>query len=246
VLAEGAPAEHQKAKDDAALERQALLPRIPSVRVLVEGAQPSEVFVTVNGELVPAALVGAKRPVNPGKLAIKATRGADVVEAAVELREGETRDVRLVFAPRVAVAAVPPPGPAPAAPGPEPARPSDADGGATQRTLGWVALGVGGAGLAVGGIFGILGLSDKSELEASCPDRRCEPSEYDALDAYESKRTISTIGFVAGAAFAATGVVLLLTAPSGAASPSDAGARGKPRFGAFIGPNRVELFGAFE
>ncbi len=254
TLAENAPPEHQKAKEEAAAERQALAPRIPSVRVLVEGAQPSEVFVTLNGELLPAPLVGAKRPVNPGKLAIKATRGNDTVEAAVDLREGETRDVKLAFVAR------PVPGAAAAAPGPpppSPAPPSDEGDGSAQRTVGWVALGVGGAGLAVGGIFGILGLSDKSDLDDDCPDRRCEPEHYEALDAYETKKTISTIGFVGGAVLGATGVVLLLTAPEGGSAHLEletpnagwgrGGARdGAPRFGAFVAPGRIELFGAFE
>jgi hypothetical protein len=108
-----------------------------------------------------------------------------------------------------------------------------------------VALGVGGAGLAVGGIFGILGLSDKSDLEASCPDRRCEPAEYDALDAYETKKTISTVGIIGGAVLATTGAVLLFTAPDGASS-RNARTRGAPRLGAFVGPGRVGLFGDFE
>jgi hypothetical protein len=123
--------------------------------------------------------------------------------------------------------------------------PSDDSDGSTQRTLGWVALGVGGAGLTVGGIFGILGLSDKSDLEASCPDRRCEPDQYDALDSYETKKTISTVAILGGAALGATGVVLLLTAPDGASS-RDARSRQVPRLGAFVGPNRVGVFGAFE
>jgi hypothetical protein len=124
------------------------------------------------------------------------------------------------------------------------AAPSDGGAGSSQRTGGWIALGVGGAGLAVGGIFGILGLSDKSELEASCPDRRCEPDQYDALDAYETKKTISTVGFVGGAVLGATGVVLVLTAPGGAEAGA---ARNKvPRLGVFVAPQRIELVGAFE
>jgi hypothetical protein len=123
--------------------------------------------------------------------------------------------------------------------------PPDDGGGSAQRTVGWVALGVGGTGLAVGGIFGILGLSDKSDLEASCPDRRCEPDQYDALDAYETKKTISTVGLIGGAVLGVTGAVLIVTAPDGA-SPSAARSRKLPRLGAFVGPDRVGVFGAFE
>jgi hypothetical protein len=239
--AENAPAEHTKAKQDAVAEREALFSRIAALRVLVEGAAPNEVAVTLNGERLPTPLVGAKRPVNPGKLVVKATRGADAVEAAIELREGETRDVRLVFAPRAEPGALPPPAPAPVVT----ARPvaSSAPESSVQRTLGWVALGIGGAGLAVGGVFGVLGLSEQSELDESCPDRECAPEHYAALDSYESKKTISTIGVVGGAAFALTGAVLLVTAPGDGARAQRSST---PRIGAAVGPNRIALFGAFE
>jgi hypothetical protein len=78
-----------------------------------------------------------------------------------------------------------------------------------------VALGVGGVGLALGGITGALALGKKGEIEDSeyCRVDQCLPSEQDLVDSYLSFRTISSVGFIAGGALAATGLVLVLTAP---------------------------------
>ncbi len=89
-LAASAPAEHVKAQKDANEERAALVPRIPSVRVILDGADPAEVFVTLNDQLLPSALLGVKRPTDPGKLRVKGVRGEQVVDANVELAEGES------------------------------------------------------------------------------------------------------------------------------------------------------------
>jgi hypothetical protein len=236
-LAEGAPPEHQQAQAEASVERQALLPRIPSLRVLVEGAEPSDVFITLNGELLPAALIGVGRPVDPGKVDVKGTRGSDVVAASVQVAEGESRDLKLSFRPVA---------PLPVAAGseavlvePEPAR-ERADPGQSQRTLGWVTLGVGGASLVLGSVFGLLGLSQKSDLEAACPERSCPPAQYDELDTYETRRTIASIGLIAGGVLAASGVTLVLTAPSPRPPASHAVT---PRLGFRIGFERALLFG---
>jgi hypothetical protein len=103
----------------------------------------------------------------------------------------------------------------PAQPGPAPEQ--SKGNGSTQRTIGFVAIGVGAAGLLVGGITGGLALSKHGEITESCRDGHC-PTGTEALynpeiDSYNAMGTISTIGFIAGGALAATGVVLMLTAP---------------------------------
>src|SRR5882724_10182937 len=105
TLPDGAPADQVQAVADAAKERRELLGRLPSIKVVVEGADPSSVFVSLNGQLVKPALIGARQPVNPGKQLVKGVRGEQVVEASVELGEAQFREVRLLFT-----------GPAPAGP----------------------------------------------------------------------------------------------------------------------------------
>jgi hypothetical protein len=225
----GDAAIQEEAKQAAATEREALLPRIPKLTIVIENASDG-VEVRLDSTAVPAALVGAERPVNPGKHVVEAKVGEQVVTEEVTLAEGESRSVTLklpVAAPPPEPAPPPPvaalPAPAPAPPPPAPAPPEADRGpapGGLQRTLGWVGIGVGGAGLLFGGITGMMVLSKKSKLDdGDCLDGGCGPAEWDAVDSYNSYRTLSTVGFVVGGVGLAAGAALLLTAPSSSEAP---------------------------
>ena len=96
-----------------------------------------------------------------------------------------------------------------------PGEDTGADSGSLQRTLGWVGLGVGAAGVVLGGITGLVASSKKSDLDSGdCLDGRCGPSERDEVESYNSMVTLSTVGFVVGGIGLAAGATLLLTAPS--------------------------------
>ena len=222
-------AEQERAQQDAARERAELVPRIPTVVVQVEGAPPNEVTVTVDGREVPMALLGGGYVVNPGTRALLAQHAGRSVSEQVVLAEGERKSVVLRFAPQPEASAVAP-ADAPASPLPTlppppvaaPARtissvPAAADtgsDGSVQRSLGWVGLGIGGAGLIFGSVTGIAVGSKKSELDAGgCVDGGCYPHQADDVDSYNQLRTLSTIGFVVGVVGATTGATLLLTAP---------------------------------
>jgi hypothetical protein len=168
--------------------------------------------------------------VNPGKHLIEARRGSDQARTELTVLEGERSTARLKFAepPPAALVVVPPAAP-------PPPHDTGAAAGSMQRTWGWVALGAGGVGLVVGGITGGIALGKKSDLDdnPSCRDDRCAPSESDQVDSYNAMTTVSSVGFIAGGAFAALGVVLLVTAPN------DAPAQ------AFIGPQSVGVRGRF-
>jgi hypothetical protein len=210
TLPADAPAEQTQAQEDAARERRELLARIPSIKVVVEGAEAGSVFVSLNGQLVKAALIGAKQPVNPGKLLVKGVRGEQVVEASVELAEAQFREVKLVFTP--APASAPPASDAP--PSSPPVLDSRTASSSNQRLLGFIGLGIGGALLGTGAVFGALAAGDERELSDRCPERQCAPAYHGDNDAYGTKKTISSIGIIGGAALAAAGAVLVFTAPS--------------------------------
>lgn len=234
-LAADAPAEHAKAQKDATDERAQLLPRIPSVRVRLDGADASEVFVSLNGQLLQAVLLGEKCPVDPGKLSVKGVRGEQVVEANVLLAEGASQDVILTF-PKLSHVT-----PSALAAAPEPAAnqaPPKPASHAADHTLAYVAFGVGGAALITGGVFGGLALSQKSDLDEACPDRKCRPEQHSNNDSYETKKLISSVGIVAGAALVGAGVVLWFTAKP----PENAA---QARLGAFYNGQQVGLRGAF-
>jgi len=231
-LSEGAPPEHLKALQDATDERAQLLTRIPNVRVLLAGADASEVFVSLNDQVLPAALLGVNRPVDPGKLRVKGVRGEQIVEANLELAEGAKQDVTLTFAKLSHVR----PSTAPTEPAPNSAPPMLSS--APDHTLAYVAMGVGGAVLITGGIFGGLALAQKSDLEQACPAHQCGPAQHAANDRYETKKLISGVGLLAGAALVGAGVVLYFSAPS--AAPEQAA-----RLGVFCTGQQIGLRGGF-
>lgn len=226
----------KRAQADAAAELAALKPRIPSVVVEVEGAELADCVISVDGVVVASSLLGAGRLVNPGTHRIDARHGDDQTHAEVTLAEGEQKTVALEFGapPLPAAPAVVPAAAAPAPAAPAPAR-SDAREAAppAQRTWGWVAIGAGGVGLVAGGVTGLVAVGKKSGIDGNpnCHGNRCAPSEQSAVDTYDTCRTLSTVGFYAGGALAALGVVLLVTAPSKASAqayvgPGSAGVRG--------------------
>ena len=83
-----------------------------------------------------------------------------------------------------------------------------------QKMYGWIGLGVGGAGIVIGGITGLVAMSRHGSLESDCPNGKCSPAGgQDTIDGFRSMATVSTVSFVVGGIAAAAGGALLLTAP---------------------------------
>ena len=96
--------------------------------------------------------------------------------------------------------------------------------GAANRTAGIIGIGLGVVGLGLGAVTGLMASGKKGDLDASCgPGLQCGPAFHDDADSYNGLRTLSTVGFIAGAVAGAAGAVLLLTAPSGSASKASTG-----------------------
>lgn len=201
----GDAAVQRQARADAEAERQALLARIPSVTIALSGAPAEATQVTIDGEAWPSALWGEPRPTNPGEHELRAQHAEDIVTLKVTLKEGDKRSETLSFRPAAAPAPVTPPPP------PPPSKPEPSN---IQRTAGFVAIGVGGAGLVVGAVTGFLVASRHSDLEGSCnAQNQCDPAKQSDIDAYNSLRPISAVALIAGGVVTAAGVTLLLTAP---------------------------------
>jgi len=96
--------------------------------------------------------------------------------------------------------------------GPNPLSPQPAESGMTGlQTTGLVLGGIGLVGMGVGAYFGLGAMSDNSKAKDYCAGNACTDQKgVDAANDASSKATISTIGFGAGGALLATGVVLLL------------------------------------
>ena len=219
----GDSAVQRKAQQDAKAELATLKPRIPSLVIKVSNADASQLSLTLDGQPLATSWLGRPRLVDPGEHHVSAQRGADEAQGAATVAEGESKDVALAFksAPVAAPAAAPTDSAIATVALNAPTDLNDSGQPShAKRTLGWVALAAGTAGLVVGGITGIIATGKKSDLKNSgvCEGDRCPTSQTDTVNSLNSMRTISTVGFIAGGVLAGTGIVLLLS--SGSASSS--------------------------
>jgi hypothetical protein len=220
---EGDAAVQEKARQDAAIARESLVGRIPTLVVEVEGAA-ADLEVTVGGRKIGPALVGADMPTDPGPVQVTARAGGETVEQVVELAERERKVARLVFS---------------GSPGDglsrqsEPAPPAqDETSAGWQRPVAWAGIGLGAVGVGLGIGFGLDAISKRDASETNCnDDNQCGPTGTELRNAGLTSATISTTAFAVGAALAVGGVVLWITAPkkeaaamSFEAAPSLAGA----------------------
>lgn len=244
-------AEQKVSQAEATTEREQLLRRIARLTITIEGVPSSAVQLTVDGLAMASSLIGKARHINPGKHLIQAKHQDEVVEKELTIGEGERLAIALQLSPTedtnalVPLANPEPPPVQPTLPANEPFAATNkpklapSEHGTLQRTAGWVAVGIGGAGLVVGTVTGILVLSKKSQLEDSgdCPDHKCTlGTQHDTVTSYNALRTVSAASFVIGTIGAATGVSLLLTAPKRSMEPS---------ITAWLGPAAAGVRGRF-
>jgi hypothetical protein len=211
-LAANAPKAFRDAQERAKGVLSSALPKIAHLTVRVEPAD-AKPQVSVAGAPIPPALIGVERPTDPGthEIVVSAPGYLDQ-KTSVTLAEGASQElaVKLEKDPSAGVAAAPPPvAPPPVVTTAPTAPPSDTKP-KNSNTLAYVALGVGGAGLIVGGITGFLALGKKGDLKG-CVDNRCPSNQQSTLDSAKSMATVSTVGFSVGVVGVGLGVILLLT-----------------------------------
>jgi len=226
VLPPDAPRAFADAKASASQEQAALAPRVPSLKVDVEGAVPKEVTLTLDGQRVPSALIGLARPINPGDHTLAATSATAASEPLnVTVAEGTSQSVMLTLRPTGAVASGATPAQAAAAAG-EPAEQSiEKRPNAGMRVGGWIALGVGAAGLVAGTIFTLNNRTNRDDANALCSGSMsmCPLSKENQIDTYDQNAnqaaTLAWIWGGVGVAGLATGVTLLVLSGKSTASP---------------------------
>jgi hypothetical protein len=201
-LAESAPRAFVEAQASANEELNALRPRIPALKIVLEGGAGK---VTLDGTPVPEALVGFEFPVDPGKHEIRA-QGVHLKSAPVtiQIAEGAHAVAKVVLEPSAEADA------------------SDAPttGETKAETSGgpnipaYAAFGVGAVGLAVGTIMLFVNHGKRDDADALCPAGQCplsKKSQIEDLDgSADSAATLSLVGYGIGIAGIATGAVLLL------------------------------------
>ncbi len=222
-----APAQ-RKAQGTAAAERAALLPRLASLEIAVEPAAPNAV-VTLDDHPVPKALIGIRRPANPGSHTVVLTLNGQAITQSVMLTEGHSQ--RLVLRPVLPPPKpelAPPPSPAEAPPAVVVAVPPsvlapldrtespDRGGAAEQpsssgaRIAGVVFTALGGAGLASAGVLGLVTMSTVGDLTSCTDDLACSRGDQEAFLAKAvDQQNAAIVALSVGGGLALTGVVLL-------------------------------------
>ena len=187
------------------------------VRVALEPASAPKPMISVDGgpaqpailaDVLPSAPAGqiAPPPVKAATLTMapghhKITAMADGYEVAsteLDLSFAETRDVKIAL--NVAAPTAPPPTVAQNEPPPPPAPPAPPP---RSNVPAYVTLGLAGAGLVVGGIFGGLALKSKGDFNDKPTTENADKTDRNAL--------ISDMSFAVALTFGVTGAVLLLS-----------------------------------
>ena len=247
VVREVLPATAPKVFFDAQARAQKVLTAaMPKIAHLVIRISPVDVkaSVAIAGKPVPAALLGAERPTDPGTHQVTASaEGYKPASATVTLAEGAHQELTLQLEtdPK-AISALPPSTTGAVAINTADTSPPEPSAKKSKAPA-FIAFGMGGAGLIVGGVTGALALGKASD----CPNKVCE-SQSD-LDSARSMATLSTIAFGVGIAGVAVGTILLLT---GGSSSEQAPARAKqqpaPKLALqpWFGVSSVGLKGSFQ
>lgn len=88
----------RKAQDEGAAELEALEPRIPRLRIDVTPAAAPDLRLSINGQVVSAAVVGVERPTNPGQTVVRVgATGYRTGEAKITLAEGARESVAITL-----------------------------------------------------------------------------------------------------------------------------------------------------
>src|SRR6478736_719618 len=236
-LADGSDrAVQERSQEDARRAEAALRPKIPAIVIEVKGPVPRDLEVTKDGAPVNRALLSSRIPTDPGSVLVVGTAGERQLEVRAEAVEGKTTVVSLDFSAQAADSAGTAVVASSASASPA-AAPSESKAGkkpgSTQRLLGWIAIGTGGAALVLGGVTGGLALAEQTRLtqEQGCQSSgACPPGTE--LGSVNTMRLLSTVGLIAGGVLVGTGATLLLTAPKQTAVTA--------RLGFDLGAVRVE------
>ena len=186
-----------------------LTDRLPVLTVHAADGVPAGVQVTLDGAPLDLKVLEHGIELDPGttKLVVTAD-GRKPREYEVVLKEAEKRDLSVDVGEPLGTAAD--------APTPAPSLPPAVDDGSERRklehTLGFVGIGVGGAGILVGSIFGILAFSEAGTVRANCTaSYACRPAGVSAASSGKTDGVVSTTMFVLGGIFGAAGAYLTVS-----------------------------------
>jgi hypothetical protein len=193
----------------------ALEPKL--ARIQVEVVDPSLASLEVRLDDAPLArtLWGISVPVDPGSHSLKATAASRRPETIVfSVAAGDVKEVDVQpLASEISSAS------ASSLDG-SPATTRRAARTATLRTVGYVAGGLGVAGLAVGTYFGVRAIQKWNDSNADCHGDSCTPQGASNASSAKSSALASDIAIAAGTVGVAAGVVLVLVSEATRRGPA--------------------------
>lgn len=153
-----------KAQSDAAADAIALITRIPTLTVQIDGASAAAVTLSVDGSAQPL-LAGRPEPLNPGNYRVNAVRGEQHVSADAVLEEGQRATLLLHFDPLPSEPTRPPNAPMAQAKPIAPSREQAIPGVPAPSVM---LAGIGALSLAGGAYFAIKASHEYRQLESDC------------------------------------------------------------------------------
>lgn len=249
-----------KALERAQRTLEAATPRIAGLTIKVAAVQ--DMRIKLDGNVVPSALFDSEVPTDPGEHSIEVTAPGFLKSTLrLSVSEGEKKSATLTLARDPNAPATPLASEQPAAAGPadaspngaeapaasKPAGPTPTPARAPNRTAAYVSLGIGAAGVAAGGVLGLLTIKQHNDLKSDCPNNMCSPTQQSDIDSAKRLGNMSTIAFGVGGAGLVLGTVLFFTA--GPSHADHAAAEPRRRFAGLssprvaVGPTSFE-FGA--
>jgi hypothetical protein len=172
---------------------EALRPRIPTV-ILVPPPNGAAVSVTIDGQPISNALLGAEIPIDPGSHRIEATApGYLAFTRDIKIEERTSDRVQLTLTPE-------PEAPKPVAPAT----------GTRFGPLPWIVSGVAVVTLATSGVFYGLRAREAAHLEGACSGLDCDSSEQEHYDRGRAFTTAGNVFLIVGAVAGASAITLFV------------------------------------
>jgi hypothetical protein len=190
----------------AYVERQVrrLDSRLPYLSVSLAPAAPFQTAVLRDGVPLRDGRLGLTLPVDPGEHQISVS-APGYADRRFSITVAEREQKALVVEPGAKLASLK----TPDAVAPSPP--------ATQRTVGWIACGVGAAGFATAAVTGLMLPAKQQAVSENCVNHVCNQTGLDAAKAGDTLQTMNTIGWVAGIVAGGLGAYLVISSPSSAA-----------------------------
>lgn len=221
---------YQRAYDAATAERAEIEPKLAFVSLTIDN--PSDgTQVSVGGEQIRRAAWSEPAPVQAGATdVVVLTPGRKAITRTITVAAEERTSLRIDARSADLDLAEQPPAP----PSPAPVSGTRSSGAAWMRPGAYVAGGVGLAGLAAFGVFGLMARSTYDDLNRTCAGGPCSSDKAGDISAGKTSQTIANVGLVVGLVGAAAGATFFVLSmskrPSGAAlavSPGWIGVRGR-------------------